>query len=176
MSFFAARAARSLRRPLPLSPSSHTLSLAPPTLRAAPPSPSQELKEETGIEIHDADLIDLTALAWGLPAMRTPSGAPVAAAGASASASPAEDLRGPRGMYPSVGGCDEFIRLMYYSKEVDESYLSALKGKATGNFEEGECIVLDLVPYDQLWRVTTDAKTLSSMLLYERLKAEGRLE
>jgi ADP-sugar diphosphatase len=81
----------------------------------------------------------------------------------------------PRGMYPSVGGCDEFIRLLYYTKEVTQEYLDEIKGKATGNIEEGEVITLDLLPYDDLWWKSTDSKTLSSILLYEKLKAAGKI-
>ncbi len=78
-------------------------------------------------------------------------------------------------MYPSVGGCDEFIRLLYYTKTVDKEYLNDLKGKATGNIEEGEVMTLDLIPYNELWKKSSDSKTLSSILLFEKLKAEGRI-
>jgi len=81
-----------------------------------------------------------------------------------------------RGMYPSVGGCDEFIRLLYYSKQVTPDYLHDLKGKATGNIEEGEVITLDLIPYNDLWKRSTDSKTLASILLYEKLKMEGKIK
>ena len=50
-----------------------------------------------------------------------------------------------------------------------------MRGKATGNLEEGEVIVLDLIPYKSLWRICSDAKALSSMFLYERLLAEGSI-
>jgi hypothetical protein len=78
-------------------------------------------------------------------------------------------------MYPSVGACDEFLRLLYYSRDVTRAELSELQGKATGCMEEGEVITLDLVPLADLWRRAPDAKTLCAILLYEKLVAEGLL-
>ena len=80
-----------------------------------------------------------------------------------------------RGMYPSAGGCDEFLRLMFHEREVTRAELDAMRGKATGNLEEGEVIVLEIIRYELLWRVCSDAKALSSMLLFERLRAAGQL-
>ena len=50
-----------------------------------------------------------------------------------------------------------------------------MEGKCTGCAEEGEQIVLSVVPLDTLWTVTPDAKTLAAVLLYEKLKAAGKL-
>ena len=72
-------------------------------------------------------------------------------------------------MYPSPGGCDEFIRLMFHERSVTREELDAMRGKATGLREEGEVIVLEIVPYMLAHTVCSDAKLLSSMLLYERL-------
>jgi ADP-sugar diphosphatase len=136
----------------------------------------QELREETGIVIGESDMVDLTALAFGLRVPPPPPTGGGGSGGGGAAAGPTdEELRAPRGMYPSVGGCDEFIRLYSFSKSVTREELAALQGKATGNIDEGEVITLDLLPYDDLWRKSSDAKTLSAVLLYEKLAAAGLL-
>ena len=56
---------------------------------------AKEMAEETGIEIREGDLIDLTHLAYGQGEPCGPGGAEAAAAGGAL-----------HGMYPSVGGCD----------------------------------------------------------------------
>lgn len=66
--------------------------------------PSQ-LEEETGISIKESELVDMTAAAF--PA-------------------------GTRGWYPSVGACDEFLRLLCYETAYSREELDALRGKATG--------------------------------------------
>ena len=65
---------------------------------------------------------------------------------------------------------------MYWSKQVDAPYLAALNGKITGCAEENESIRIELVRYDELWRTCPDAKTLSALLLLERLVAAGRVQ
>jgi ADP-sugar diphosphatase len=107
---------------------------------------AKELAEETGMILKATDLIDLTDLTNSLPGA-TPH----------------------VGMLPSAGGCDEFLRLLYHKRNVSRAELDAMRGKATGLLEEGEVIVLDIVPYADAWKICRDAKLLSSMLLYERL-------
>lgn len=108
---------------------------------------AKEMAEETGVKLRTADLIDLTAKAQ-------PSS---------------------RGVYPSAGGCDEFLRLMFHERTVTRAELDAMRGKATGLLEEGEVIVLELVELKNLWRVCNDAKALSSLALYQNLRAAGEL-
>lgn len=134
---------------------------------------AKELEEETGIKIGVADLVDLTALALGLSKdfeTRDKS---------SSSGDKHEDnttsLSRMPGVYPSAGGCDEFLRLLLFRKDLPIAEIDTLRGKATGNIAEGECIVLELVRYDQLWRQCTDMKALSSMILYEKLLETGEL-
>lgn len=115
---------------------------------------AKELKEEAGIELKAEDLVDLTADALK---------------GGSTEAIELRNKQPPlRGLYPSAGGCDEFLRLMFHKRTVTREQLDAMRGKATGLLEEGEVIVLELVRYDMLHHVCSDAKLLSSMLLYER--------
>lgn len=152
---------------------------------------AKEMEEETGIMIGEDDLIDLTELAYGQASLTagtaavTAGGAAAAAAdggatggGSSAAAAapaPPAATSALRGVYPSVGACDEFLRLLYYSKTVTPGELAELRGKATGLLDHGECITLDLVPLDDLWRRAPDGKTLAAVLLYEKLKAAGKL-
>jgi ADP-sugar diphosphatase len=118
---------------------------------------AKELAEETGIVIAPDELVDLSELAWGAAAgARAPSGA-------------------ARGLYPSVGACDEFLRLLFFERDVDAAYLDALRGKLAGCAAEGEQITLELVRYADLWRATPDAKTLAAAALLERLVAAGEL-
>lgn len=85
---------------------------------------AQELKEEVGIVIREDKLIDLTALAYGDKFL---------------------------GMYPSAGGCDEFLRLFAYRTEMEMATIQKLQGRLTGVFSEGETIKLKVIPFEDLW-------------------------
>lgn len=113
---------------------------------------AKELAEETGITLKAEDLVDLTELT-----------------------NKAEGAEPFLGMLPSAGGCDEFLRLLFHKRSVTRAELDAMRGKATGLIEEGEVIVLDIVLYEDAWKVCRDAKLLSSMFLYERLRATGAI-
>ena len=104
---------------------------------------AKEMEEETGLHIKAGDLIDLTEFAWKGKA---------------------------KGMYLSPGGCDEFIRIMAYEKEVEEPFIEALKGKLTGEAGSDEVIVLEIVELANLWKVSPDAKGLSALQLYQQYK------
>eukprot|EP00753_Platysulcus_tardus_P005708 PLAT13631.1.p1 GENE.PLAT13631.1~~PLAT13631.1.p1 ORF type:complete len:250 (-),score=106.38 PLAT13631.1:63-812(-) len=110
----------------------------------------KELFEETGLHIGEEEgaLVDLTALAYG------------------------DDHPG---MYPSAGGCDEYIRLFLHQQDMSREEMDALRGKVTGLAEENEFIVLRVLPLESLWRRSADAKALAALLLYEKLKAAGEL-
>jgi ADP-sugar diphosphatase len=130
---------------------------------------AKELEEETGIKIGVADLVDLTALAMGFSR-------DLESGGDSTNEENNKATSKMPGVYPSAGGCDEFLRLLLFRKDLPKSEIDNLRGKATGNIAEGECIVLDLVPYNQLWRQCTDMKALSSMILFEKLRDAGELK
>ncbi len=110
---------------------------------------ARELEEEVGLEIKVEDLVDLTA--W-----------------ASNGAWP--------GMYPSAGGCDEFIRLFLCEKEVSMRELADLEGKLTGLASEHENIVLSLVVLEKLPFTTPDAKALAAYCLYQEWARERERE
>jgi len=77
-----------------------------------------------------------------------------------------------KGMYPSAGGCDEFLRLFVYREEVTRERLEDLTGKLTGDREHGEMITLKIVSLDELWKEAPDAKALSALFLYDKFKKE----
>lgn len=124
-----------------------------------------EMREETGIEIQASELQDLTALAYE-------GGSPHS--GTQVSPFSSKKAHAP-GVFPSVGACDEFIRLMLYTREVSEQYLAQLRGRLTGNAEEHENITVQLFRYEDVWRAAPDMKTLSAMFLYQKLSEEGCL-
>jgi len=109
---------------------------------------AKEMEEETGLKIKKEKLQDLTELAYG---------------------------SSYKGMIPSAGGCDEFIRLYLYEEKITETKFKELEGKCTGLLEHGEIIKLKLIKYDDLWRSTSDAKALSALQLYEKLKSNGTI-
>ncbi len=79
-----------------------------------------ELKEETGIQVQRADLVEIT-----------------------------ERIPRP-GLYLSPGGCDEAMRLFRFSAKISTDNLKKLKGRLTGNKHEGEKIELCVKPLDEL--------------------------
>lgn len=82
----------------------------------------------------------------------------------------------PNAMYPSPGGCDEYIPIYMHEKRVPRDTLKEWMGKHTGLRDEGEKITLKLVRMRDLWREgARDAKCLAAVALWEGLKREGRL-
>jgi len=122
----------------------------------------EETWEETGVRLKREDLTDLHERLRSLPtdpevdailAQQPPS----------------------CGMYPSGGGCNEYLRLFLHERTVTREELEAMRGRATGILEAGEVIVLLPVKYKHVRRVCDDAKALSSLALYEYLKAENAI-
>lgn len=114
-----------------------------------------EIQEEVGMTLQDRDLIDMTKLAvQGHKAQ--------------------DDVK--MAMYPSPGGCDEWISILLWEKEIDRQQIETLKGKLTGNRKQHEMITLRLLNYERLLEVGgRDAKTLAAWSLYEYLKRTGQL-
>jgi len=119
---------------------------------------AKEIKEETGLDIKLEDLVNISDLAFGQEPSQMPIGS-----------SPLKPKTLPRGMYPSAGGCDEFINIFLHRTTMTRENLLELEGKLTGNLEEGEMITLKVLRYRDLWRVA-DSKALSAMALYEGLQ------
>ena len=118
---------------------------------------AKEISEETGFEVPASELINMTELA--LPA---------------SSDSKTEHLQ--QGVYPSPGGCDEFVPLFLWQKRIPRGQLNDLEGKLTGLRSEGEKITLKLVPLEDVWKIGgRDGKVLAGWALYEGLKREGKI-
>jgi len=90
---------------------------------------AKEIKEETGLDIVERDLIPLG------------------------------------GIYPSPGGCDEYIKLYAYECNISEEEFAELQGKATGCIEEGEQIILKTIPCCEIIN-SEDPKLLCAWLKY----------
>ena len=103
---------------------------------------AREIEEETGLIIAQADLIDLIDFAYG---------------------------NTYPGMYTSIGGTDEFVRLYATVKHISPTDLMNLQGKLTGLREENEKIKLKVVKLEDLWRSTSDSKALAALTLYTEL-------
>ena len=110
---------------------------------------AKEMKEETGLIVNTADLVDM-----------------IAAAG----------LEHTGGVYPSVGGCDEFLKFCLYEKVMSKEKIEELEGKCTGNIEEGEEIKLKIVPLNKLAETCPDMKTLTALYLYRRIQINRNRE
>ena len=118
---------------------------------------AKEISEETGLKISEKELIDMTKLA--LP-----------------SSSSDEDEQLQQGVYPSPGGCDEFVPIFLWQKRVPRDTLTEWQGKLTGLRDHGEKITLMLCPLDKIWQVGgRDGKVLAGLALYEGLRKEGKI-
>ncbi|OLN96523.1 Nudix hydrolase 14, chloroplastic [Colletotrichum chlorophyti] len=119
---------------------------------------AKEIKEELGLEIHESKLTCLSELVGG------ESGGNESEEGLA------------QAMYPSAGGCDEFITIYSHERRVPREQLKEWSGKLTGLREHGEKITLKVVPMNDLWREgARDAKCLAALALWEGLRREGKL-
>lgn len=77
------------------------------------------------------------------------------------------------GMYPSSGGCNEFIKLYVWEKKFSNAKIEETRSKidqiAFGEKKEGEFITLKLIKLDDIYKEAPDAKALCSMALYTKL-------
>ncbi|MCJ1458853.1 hypothetical protein MMC28_009227 [Mycoblastus sanguinarius] len=118
---------------------------------------AKEIAEETGLEIPANDLINMTELALQ-----------------KASSDEEENLQ--QGVYPSPGGCDEFVPIFLWQKRIPRDQMKEWQGKLTGLRDRGEKITLMLCPLEKLWRLGgRDAKVLAGWALYEGLRKERKL-
>ena len=117
---------------------------------------AKEIEEETGLKVPEGELINLTSLAI--------------------STGSEKEERLQQAMYPSAGGCDEFVPIFLWQKRVSRGSLKEWQGKLTGLREHGEKITLMLCPLRELWRYGgRDAKALAGYALYQGLKQERKL-
>ncbi|OOQ85750.1 putative NUDIX family hydrolase [Penicillium brasilianum] len=120
---------------------------------------AKEIEEETGLQVQQGELIDMTSLAAELTEISSENG---------------ESLQ--KAMYPSAGGSDEFIPLFLCQKRMPRRNIEELQGKLTGLRDHGEKITLKVVPLEDLWKEgLRDGKTLAAWALYKGLKEAGRI-
>ncbi len=80
------------------------------------------------------------------------------------------------GVYPSPGGCDEFVPIFLWQKRIPREHMKEWQGKLTGLRDHGEKITLMLCPLQEVWRQGgRDAKVLAGWALYKGLREEGKL-
>jgi ADP-sugar diphosphatase len=103
---------------------------------------AKEIKQEIGITISAAELVDLGA--FGTPT---------------------------NSIYTSPGRCDETLRFYCFEKDVLPEELESFKGRLTGEIEAGEQITLKVVPLAELAKIP-DAKTIVAYSLYKELLAK----
>ena len=107
----------------------------------------KELEEECGLKVRSEDLIDLVSLAMG-------DSVP--------------------GIVMSGGLCDESIKLFLWKARMPHSRIVELEGKLGGE-DSHEQIRLRIFKFEDLWKIAPDAKALSSLALYYKLAAEGKV-
>ncbi|KAK0730323.1 hypothetical protein B0H67DRAFT_475264 [Lasiosphaeris hirsuta] len=129
---------------------------------------AKEMQEELGLEIPAGQLKCLSDLANDVP---EPGSGNVESEGGKT-----QDGNLPRGVYPSPGGCDEFIPIFMHERRVPRAQMGEWTGRLTGLREQGERITLKLVPMRDLWREgARDAKCLAALALWEGLRKEGKV-
>lgn len=118
---------------------------------------AREIQEETGLEIQESELVDLTGLALSYT----------------------EDSTGERlgaGVYSSPGGSDEYIPIFLYQRRIPRDQLESWQGKLTGLRDHGEKITLSLSRLEDVWKEGgRDSKALAGWALYDALRRNGQL-
>lgn len=121
---------------------------------------AQEIEEELGLVIKEEEL---TCLTDRVAEIRREKNLKVV------EGTSQESL--PFAMYPSAGGCDEYIKIFAHEKRVSRGQLREWQGKLTGLREEGEMISLKVVPLEDLWlEGGMDSKALAALTMYTQLK------
>ncbi|KAK3012155.1 hypothetical protein RJ639_010454 [Escallonia herrerae] len=79
---------------------------------------------------------------------------------------------------PSTG-CRVFpspiLSYKFDQRNVSKEVITQLQGKQMGLREHGELIKVHVAPYENLWRMTADAKALMAIALFEMAKKESLL-
>lgn len=121
---------------------------------------AREIREELGLEIAASELTCLSELA-------------------AEERLEADDAAGEKlapAVYPSPGGCDEYMPIFMHERRVPRKQLAEWAGKLTGLRDEGEKITLRLVRMDDLWwEGARDAKCLAAIALWQGLRRKGRV-
>jgi ADP-sugar diphosphatase len=130
---------------------------------------AMEIREELGMEIKEDELMCLSELAGGARDVDSEAQASQGQDGGRR-----EGL--PHAMFPSAGGCDEYITIYAHERRIPRHQLQEWNGRLTGLRDHGEKITLKLVPMRDLWREgSRDGKCLAALALWEGLKREGKI-
>lgn len=124
---------------------------------------AKEIEEELGITIHEDELTCLSELAEASREQRNTD-----------TVGEREDLAAA--MFPSAGGCDEYITIYSAERRIPRGQLSEWEGRLTGERDIGEKITLKVVPIKDLWKEgARDAKALAALALWQGLRQEKKL-
>ncbi|KAJ0103927.1 hypothetical protein J7T55_004253 [Diaporthe amygdali] len=127
---------------------------------------AREIKEELGMVIKQTEL---TCLTDKVGEIRQARDAKKGAGTGKPDATKDENI--PFAMFPSAGGCDEYIKIFSHERRVPRSTLQEWEGKYGGLRDEGEMITLKVVPLEDLWlEGAMDSKALAAVALYRKVK------
>ncbi|KKY35774.1 putative nudix domain-containing protein [Diaporthe ampelina] len=128
---------------------------------------AKEIEEELGLVIKQTELTCLTDKVGEIRSAR--NAANEAGSDSKPDAAGAENI--PFAMYPSAGGCDEYIKIFSHERRVPRSTLHEWEGKYGGLRDEGEMITLKVVRLADLWlEGAMDSKALAAVALYNKVK------
>ncbi|PSR83962.1 hypothetical protein BD289DRAFT_461100 [Coniella lustricola] len=129
---------------------------------------ARELEEELGLVIKQDELVCLTDKVAEVKRAREKKEDD---GGASMTSTNPQHETLPYAMYPSAGGCDEYIKIFAHEKRVARNTLHEWEGKYGGLRAQGEMITLKLVRLQDLWwEGGMDAKALAAVTMYQQLK------
>lgn len=107
----------------------------------------REIQEELGIVVRDDELVDLTEMLGGHDASE---------------------------LFASPGLGDERVRIFLFERHVSQQELDDLNGRHAGLVEEGESIVLRVLPLHEVARRSRDMKTFAALYLFELYQARSK--
>lgn len=133
---------------------------------------AKEVEEELGMVIKQTELTCLTDKVGNIRRARDAArGAGGGGRSSSSRPDPTKSEGIPFAMYPSAGGCDEYIKIFSHERRVPRSTLHEWEGKYGGLRDEGEMITLKIVPHGDLWlEGAMDSKALAAVALYNKVK------
>ncbi|KXJ93870.1 NUDIX domain-containing protein [Microdochium bolleyi] len=137
---------------------------------------AKEIQEELGLEIPASELRCLSDMAAASSSGTSTTGGATDKTKKNVTGQADDEESLPAAMYPSAGGCDEYIPIYMHERRVPRAQLEEWTGKLTGLRDEGEKITLKLVRMQDLWKEGgRDAKCLAAVALWEGLRREGKL-
>ncbi len=112
---------------------------------------AREIEDEVGHKLNAKDPIDMTKLAIQQDSTER------------------EEIQDA--LYPSPGGCDEFMNIYPWKRVRDRLEIEYLKNKLRGDRAAMENIIVTLEKYEKPFEVgVRDGKTLAAWSLYEYIK------